>query len=465
MNFITSSTAPVGQFKSFGNLTIKQARHILSKEKPKPGQYLLWFSEKTSTYAVSCINNKKEIKHVTVFLPNLQKTAVRICGVKKSMLRQMDPAKYHFKKIRRINEGLEPKNYILPRSLLKRVVEVAFKEINLGKGLLIDNTYIKKLKNRKIIAVLDNNKLHLFKFLKEIAEGMEGIIYKMRSLRSGKMVALKQFKKDYDTYSDKKARHERNILEKIHRRRIVKGIRRPFKIAMDVLYGKDYFYSCFGKFYGKDLCFLCVEKLKSSNISNKVFFRAFLSVFKGVRYCHKIHITHNDIKLENILSYYNKRGQLRFTLADFGLSSDYDNLEYSEKVPGSAEYTPLNDLNAMNKAIADRNISQYFEESKKRDIYSLGCSCYFGLTAFYPHKVEKSKFPKKNAKLKRARFLYRLNLEPGTPLIIINKLWTLVDKMTCLNPERRIKMGKAVHSLEKTLEEWDKLDSAKGTEG
>jgi len=104
-------------------------------------------------------------------------------------------------------------------------------------------------------------------------------------------------------------------------------------------------------------------------ITDTQFIDITLQLLNAIKYIHSFDMIHMDIKLENILVYFNGNGNLQVMLLDFGLSCKVDGC----KRAGTPNY------------VAPEVYITHMEITKKVDIFSLGVALFLLLTRNYPY--------------------------------------------------------------------------------
>lgn len=454
-------SSPLCGFHSFGNITPRQAEIILSKNRVKPGHFLLWYCEEENCHAISCINAYNRFIHIPVDTRKYSPLISKVSGVEEKRLKQLDPVNYHYPIILNRNIRAKKKKHLLEPHVLKKVLKAAATFVEPGLGILIQKTHVPQLNDRKVVVIM-GSKLRLYELFdqkdKRIGKGTCCSIYSARSLRSGKMRAEKRFKQKLD-YSLINPHLEDSVLKKIHAERIVPGIQKPFQASVKISYGSGKErHSHFGYLYKGDL-FDNTIKNKSSVIPNdpKKILKAFLVVFKGILHCHNIKVIHNDIKLENLF-FSNSKGTFKIFLGDFGLAYDFDALPYDIDVPGTKGIYPVSDLAMMIKAIKEKDYQTLYEVGSKRDVFSVAVACYGALTNNSPFFHDSKGYPygEYGWELFEEAMYSKYKVEP----LITDEINQLFQKMLNFNLEKRLSMKEAVDNLKEIITSWDQLEAA-----
>ena len=168
-----------------------------------------------------------------------------------------------------------------------------------------------------------------YKILNKIGSGLTSTVKKIKERESGKMLAVKIFKKSQmNEQQIQNTQREASILASLNH--------------ANVLQLQD-FYMC-----DQYIC-IVTECLQMSLMDylNKHFdsltkepkLHIFRKVAEAVDYCHSQGIMHRDIKLENILVNTNENGQItELKLADFGFACTAQELNSEENFCGSIQY-------------------------------------------------------------------------------------------------------------------------------
>jgi len=123
---------------------------------------------------------------------------------------------------------------------------------------------------------------------------------------------------------------------------------------------------------GKDLLEY-MEDRKFKPLSEKSARKVIKQLLKALQHCHKLGITHKDLKLENVMV----DKKLRTTLIDFGFCEFASHGEKSSKWVGTPDYA------------APEIILKHPYSSYKADVYSAGVVLFSLLTGVLPFDLKK----------------------------------------------------------------------------
>lgn len=459
---ISHNPSPFCASNSFGNITRLQVKGILTENKMDPGQFILWYCEEDKSHKVTCVTKSRlKVVHIPVSSPKYIHQIAKASGINESKLKQLDPVAYHLPKILRQNKKTHDTKFLLDPEVLEKVLKTAAKFVESSAGVFIDKVKVPELNDRKIVVVFEK-KLRVYELLEgednKLGEGGFSKTFQVRNLRSGKMCARKIFKTE--KYSEEDSPQlEHQILNRIHANGIVPGIQKPFQVSVKISISPEIEdFSSIGPLYEGNLRDFATE-LTPQNI--KLFIKEILTVFKGLKYCHKIGITNNDIKRTNIF-YKSKENGFEFFLADFGGGYDFKNLLEDIRNIRTVQYVYNKENKLVRHHIKYKNEDALFEISKKKDVFALGIVGYKVLMGSHP-------LPEKDEK----GFIASTNKYNGEPLQnalvnkyqvppkIAKKIDRMMSYMLKCDWKVRADMKDAARMLKKCIKAWNAFDANK----
>jgi len=123
-------------------------------------------------------------------------------------------------------------------------------------------------------------------------EGAYGIVLKCKSIRSGELVAIKKFKEneDEDEEAARVIKREVDILRSLTHESIV-GLREVFRENGTLHIVFEYV----------EKCMMDIMEAYPSGVGVEISRKLTCQLARAIEYCHRHHVIHRDIKLENLL--------------------------------------------------------------------------------------------------------------------------------------------------------------------
>jgi len=190
------------------------------------------------------------------------------------------------------------------------------------------------------------------------------------------------------------------------------------------------------------------NKNKSEVLPENIIRKIIKDVLNGLSCLHRNYIIHHDIKLQNILVFFNNEEDLNnlnlikahYKLSDFGLSQYYVDLK-NVQFGGTMDYLPFEILNCLKYSKNNNNeeMKKYLQ-SDKIDMFAIGILIYKLL--FYllnPFVTNKSTKTKNILKYIDENSFDKLQIILGKRKKISKEILVLLDTLLKKNPEKRYK--------------------------
>ena len=248
-------------------------------------------------------------------------------------------------------ENVGPKFYKIFRNLYKQQ----------------ETTELKELKNEIKEYILKNNKipettLKYYQIIKLLGKGSFGKVYLGLQKLTNRLVAIKSIKKSaFKDEKKKKILSEMKILKNVLGHPNIIKLLEVFENEKYVFFVMEYASN------GDLLDYLKKKIILSENDSKYLFFQ----ICSGLKFIHKKHIIHRDIKLDNILLDNNYKCKI----CDFGVSRIMKKDEYITEQCGTPAY------------LAPEIIRDLGYKNLKADIWSLGILLFSIVTGNMPFKA------------------------------------------------------------------------------
>lgn len=252
-----------------------------------------------------------------------------------------------------------------------------------------------------------------------IGRGGMGIVYKARKSSTGEIVALKMILPEYalNEKSRKLFLREMKVTSELIHPNIVRLYdhgehRGRFWFAMEFVEGVDI------------QKLLMWKGLLEFNLAGRII----AQVLDGLDYAHEKGFVHRDIKPPNILLSGEEKDMVA-KLSDFGLAKNY-------RGAGGSDISRIGEIKGSVPFMPPEQILNCKYVKQSCDIYAIGATLYFMVTAQYVHNFSRKKDP----------FLIIIEDKP-VPVIdrnknIPHKLAEVIDKAISKNPNDRFSSAK-----------------------
>ena len=253
------------------------------------------------------------------------------------------------------------------------------------------------------------SKIDFYKFGRKIGQGAFGKVNIGLHILTGRVVAIKSFKKQNCTEKNmERIINERDIMKELNNKNIIK--------ILDYFEDENYIFIVMEYINGGNLYSFIKKRMKLKEKMAKYIFKQIIS---AINYIHKHNIVHKDIKLENILLDINHG----IKICDFGIAKKVyspDQLFYG--ISGTPLY--------MAPEIFYK--SNFGYEGFPVDAWACGIALYIMLSGELPFKTDKS--IKKDSELEYAI----LNTTPKEIENISEEAKDLIKGLLCKNPSKRL---------------------------
>jgi serine/threonine protein kinase len=189
------------------------------------------------------------------------------------------------------------------------------------------------------------------------------------------------------------------------------------------------------------------NKNKSEVLPENIIRKIIKDVLNGLSCLHRNYIIHHDIKLQNILVFFNNEEDLNnlnlikahYKLSDFGLSQYYVDLK-NVQFGGTMDYLPFEILNCMKYSKNNNNeeMKKYLQ-SDKIDMFAIGILIYKLLFCLNPFVTNKSTKTEAILKSINENTFDILQIKFGNRKKISKEILVLLDTLLKKNPEKRYK--------------------------
>ena len=259
-----------------------------------------------------------------------------------------------------------------------------------------------------------NSKIKYYKIGRKIGQGAFGKVNIGLHILTGRVVAIKSFKKENcNNEKINKIINERNLMKELDNKNIIR--------ILDYFEDKDYIFIIMEYINGGNLYSLIKKRRKLQEKMAKFIFKQMISALK---YIHSHNIAHRDIKLDNILlDLYNG-----IKICDFGIGKK---LNSPDQLLTSFSGTPL--YMAPEIILSEKNNGY---KGFPVDVWSSGIALYIMLSGQLPFKNNKNN---KNKKNKNKELEYSIvNKEPKEIENISDKAKDLIKGLLCKDPSKRL---------------------------
>jgi serine/threonine protein kinase len=189
------------------------------------------------------------------------------------------------------------------------------------------------------------------------------------------------------------------------------------------------------------------NKNKSEVLPENIIRKIIKDVLNGLSCLHRNYIIHHDIKLQNILVFFNNEEDLNnlnlikahYKLSDFGLSQYYVDLK-NVQFGGTMDYLPFEILNCLkySKKYNNEEMKKYLQ-SDKIDMFAIGILIYKLLFCLNPFITNKSTKTDYILKYIDENSFDKLQIILGKRKKISKEILVLLDTLLKKNPEKRYK--------------------------
>ena len=259
-----------------------------------------------------------------------------------------------------------------------------------------------------------DSKIEYYKIGRKIGQGAFGKVNIGLHILTGRVVAIKSFKKE-NCNSEKinKIINERNLMKELDHKNIIR--------ILDYFEDKNYIFIIMEYINGGNLYSLIKKRRKLQEKMAKYIFKQMISALK---YIHSHNIAHRDIKLDNILlDLYNG-----IKICDFGIGKK---LNSPDQLLTSFSGTPI--YMAPEIILSEKNKGY---KGFPVDVWSSGIALYIMLSGQLPFKNNKNN---KNKKNKNKELEYSIvNKEPKELENISDKAKDLIKGLLCKDPSKRL---------------------------
>ena len=239
----------------------------------------------------------------------------------------------------------------------------------------------------------------------QIGQGAYAIVKQGINKSTNEKVAIKMYEKYRIADTQRKASVDREIslLKRLNHPNIVKlyetiDMQRQLWLVMELALGRS--------------LHSFIRSKTDRKLSEKDGMRLFRQIVSGIEYCHKLNVTHRDIKMENILI----DDELNVKIIDFGFSICSPPTQRLRIFCGTPSY------------MAPEIVNKEKYMGPPTDIWSLGILLFTILAGYFPFKgvTEKDLF----RTISRGTVIY--------PTTMSEEVKTLIGKMLQVDPSKRI---------------------------
>ena len=305
--------------------------------------------------------------------------------------------------------------------ILRKELSSGIKEIKLKSTAIRDINLIKKNSNRTTLDLeseLERKKLEKYDIGEIIGKGSYATVKICTNKETKEKYAMKIYDKIKidDSFRQNCIKTEIDILKKINHKNIVKIIE-DINTSYEIIIIQEFFQGFSLKdYYNKEI----KEENTISDEKLEIFKKIFKQIFEAMNYIHKKHISHRDIKMENILM--NDNYEIKIIDFGFGL---YDPLHQLQNFfCGTPKYMAPELLNGTG----------YYGE--KIDLWSLGVLVYKIYCNDYPFKGRTEKDLYKSIK----KGIYKIS--ENIPDCVKN----IISNLIVIDPKLRINCENVLNS-------------------
>ena len=261
----------------------------------------------------------------------------------------------------------------------------------------------------KINKKYPKSKIDFYKYGRKIGQGAFGKVNIGLHILTGRVVAIKSFKKQNCTNKNmERIINERDIMKELNNKNIIK--------ILDYFEDENYIFIVMEYINGGNLYSFIKKRMKLKEKMAKYIFKQIIS---AINYIHKHNIVHKDIKLENILLDINHG----IKICDFGIAKKVNS---SDQLFYGISGTPL----YMAPEIFYK--SDFGYQGFPVDVWASGIALYIMLSGELPFKTDKS--VNKDSELEYAI----INTTPKEIENISEEAKDLIKGLLCKNPSKRL---------------------------
>ena len=407
-----------------------------------------WNSNNVTNININHINNltnnlenvKKKLKlkkpitnNKTEFLLNKEK---EVKNFNRIIEKYTNLPKNNKENTKKVDDEKDKKKDIISQKLINADKEEIFgniSEISKGSTAVKDSNYYME-KSKKLIEYIKDyyekynkypeTKINFYLYGRRIGQGAFGKVNLGLNVLTGRVVAIKSFKKTSETkfYSNmKKILYETNLMKRFNHPNITK--------ILEVFHDEEYMLIIMEYINGGNLFSFVKKRRKLSEKTAKFLFR---QIILGIRHIHSQNIVHRDIKLENIIIDLNNTVKI----CDFGIGkvlNSPDEILY-DKCGTPMYMAPEIILTSKKKGYKGFPV----------DIWSSGITLYIMLSGALPFNI-KNKSTVDDVSLSDMRdknensdLKYQIvNNKPKKIKNISNEAKNLLNRLLDKNPEKR----------------------------
>ena len=254
------------------------------------------------------------------------------------------------------------------------------------------------------------SKIEFYKFGRKIGQGAFGKVNLGLHILTGRVVAIKSFKKENCSEEQlKKILNEKNLMKELENKNIIK--------ILDYFEDKDFIFIVMEYVNGGNLYNLLKKRRKLSEKMAKFIYK---QIVLSLKYIHSHNIVHRDIKLENILLDLNNGVKI----CDFGIGKK---IKSPDQLLNGLSGTPI--YMAPEILLSDNNKGY---KGFPVDIWSSGVALYIMLSGEFPFKKIKKEHKKKELEYSI------LNEEPKEIKDISKEANNLIKGLLNKDPNKRL---------------------------
>ena len=329
------------------------------------------------------------------------------------------------------------KNDLISKKLINADKEEIFEnisEISKGSTAVRDSNYYMQ-KSKKLIEYIKDyyekynkypeTKINFYLYGRRIGQGAFGKVNLGLNVLTGRVVAIKSFKKTSETkfYSNmKKILYETNLMKRFNHPNITK--------ILEVFHDEEYMLIIMEYINGGNLFSFVKKRRKLSEKTAKFLFR---QIILGIRHIHSQNIVHRDIKLENIIIDLNNNVKI----CDFGIGKVLNS-------PDEILYDKCGTPMYMAPEIILCNKKKGYKGFPV-DIWSSGITLYIMLSGSLPFNIKNKSTADEFSlsdmrdKNENSDLKYQIvNNKPKKIKNISNEAKNLLNRLLDKNPEKRL---------------------------